>query len=79
MRVAVDLHEDLVQVPAPLNRSPHPIHPFAPDLGGEHRTEPVPPEPGSFMTQVDAALVQKVLDIPPRQREPDSHHDRQVD
>ncbi len=37
LRETVDLHEDLVQVPAPLWQGAHPVKPSAPDLGGEHR------------------------------------------
>ena len=35
-----------------------------PDLGGEHRTETVPPEPHRLVTNVDAALEQQIFDLP---------------
>src|SRR6056297_1444010 len=50
-----------------------------PDLGGEHRPKPVPPEPNRLVTDLDTTLVQQILNVPERQREPDVHHDRQAD
>ena len=38
-----------------------------PDLGSEHRNEAVPPEPNRFVADVDAALVEQILDIAKRQ------------
>ncbi|EAQ23117.1 hypothetical protein ROS217_02660 [Roseovarius sp. 217] len=36
------------------------------DLGSEHGAEPVPPEPDRLMADVDAALVQQILDVAKR-------------
>ena len=78
MLLAVDLHEYLIQMPAPTDR-PHPRNtPFS-DFRGEQRAEPVPPEPHRFMADLDAALMQEVLDVAQGQREPDIHHDCQAD
>jgi hypothetical protein len=33
------------------------------DLAGEHRAKPAPPEPHRLMTNVDAALEQKVFHV----------------
>jgi hypothetical protein len=60
--LAVDLHEDLVEMPPPVART-HSLHTALADLGGEHRPEPMPPEPHCLMTDVDAALVQQVFDV----------------
>jgi hypothetical protein len=49
------------------------------DLGGKHRTEPVPPETNRFMADVDAALEQQILNLARRQRIPDIHHNREPD
>jgi len=38
------------------------------DLGGKHRTKPVPPKPHCFMADVDAAFEQQILNLPQRQR-----------
>ena len=65
MGFAVDLYEDFVQVPAAV-RICVMMNPTVPDLGGEQRTEPVPPEPHRLMTNVDATLGQQVLDLAQR-------------
>ncbi len=62
---AVDLYEDLVEVPTPLAGF-HPRDPAFPDLGGEHRAEAVPPGPDRLVTHVDAAFVQQILDVAER-------------
>jgi hypothetical protein len=49
------------------------------DLRGEHRTEPVPPEPHRFVADVDPPLEQQIFDLPQRQRIPDVHHHREAD
>ena len=66
-------HKDLVQMPTPMARL-HPLDTPLADLRGKHWPEPMPPEPHRLMADVDAALVQKVLDVSQRQREPDIHH-----
>ena len=75
----VDLHHDLVEVPAPVRQGPHSLDPLAPDLGGKHRAEPVPPKPHSLVADLDATLVQQVLDVAKRHRETDEEHNRQAD
>ena len=49
-----------------------------PDLRGEHRAEPVPPEPYRLVADIDTALEQQVLDLAQRQRVPDIHHHREA-
>ena len=78
VRLAIDPHEHLVQMPAPLRIRPVLNTPL-PDLGGKHRTEPVPPEPHRLVADVDAALEQQILDLAQRQRIPDVHHHREAD
>ena len=68
VHLADDLHVDLVEMPPPMSEGPHPLDPLPADLGGEHRAEPVPPEPHRLVADVDAALGQQVLHIPERQR-----------
>ena len=68
MGEAVDLDENLVKAPTPARECPHPVDPFAADLGGEHRPDPVPPEPHGLMADVVAALGHEVLDVSQRQR-----------
>jgi len=50
-----------------------------PDLCGEQRAEPVPPEPYRLVADIDTALEQQVFDLAQRQRVPDIHHHREAD
>jgi hypothetical protein len=61
MRLAVDLHENLVEVPSPLGIAPMLLNAPLPKLRGEHRTEPVPPKPHCFMAYIDTALEQQIF------------------
>src|SRR5271156_421073 len=61
--LAVDLHEDLIQMPPPLGEAAHVLNPLLPDLRREHRAEPVPPKPDRLMADVDPALGKQILDI----------------
>ena len=79
VRLAVDLHLRLIEIPPPVAACAHPFHTFASDLGGKHRAEPVPSEPHRLVADVDATFVEQVLDLAERQGEPDVHHDRQAD
>jgi len=65
MRLAIDPHEDFVQVPTPL-RIRSSLNAMFSDLVGEHRTEAVPPEPHRLVTDINAPLKQKILDLPQR-------------
>ena len=76
---AVDLHVDFVQVPLPLTASAHRLDPLASDLGGEHRTEPVPPVSHRLVTDLDTPLMQEILDVSKRQRKTNVEHHRQAD
>jgi hypothetical protein len=44
MRLAVDLHEHLIKMPAPVTEALHPAHPLPPDVRRKQRSEPIPPE-----------------------------------
>jgi len=50
-----------------------------PDRSREHWTEPVPPEPNRLVADIDAPLMEQVLDLPQRQRIADIHHHREAD
>ena len=65
--LAIDLDENLIEMPAPMREGTHPADPFSTDLGGKYRPEPVPPEPHGLMTNVDAAFGQQVFDVAQRQ------------
>jgi hypothetical protein len=55
------------------------LNPFPSDLRGEQRPKAIPPKPHSLMTDFDPALMQQILHIPERQREPDVQHHRRAD
>ena len=76
--LTVDLHEHLVQMPAP-PAGFHARNPALSDLGREHRAEPMPPVSHRFMADIDAAFVQQIFDIAKGQRETDVQHHRQAD
>jgi hypothetical protein len=65
-------------MPPPVAGSPA-FYAALPDFGGEERAKAMPPKPDGLMADLDAALMQQVLDVPQREREPDVHHDRQAD
>jgi hypothetical protein len=60
----------LVKMPTPMPKAPHPAHSLPPDVGGEHRTEAIPPKPHCLMTEIDSALEQQVFNIAQAQRKP---------
>ena len=76
---AIDLHEDLIEMPATVAEMAHGIPPAPSDLSRKDRPEPGPPEPDRFMGDIDPPLVQQVLHIPQRQRISDVHHHGQAD
>jgi len=49
-------------MPSPLWPGAHSIDPLPADFSGEHRAEAVPPEPDRLVADVDAALVEKILE-----------------
>lgn len=61
--LAVDFHENLVKVPAPLSKPQRGADKALPYLACIHRPLPVPPEPDGLVAQIDAALEQQVLDV----------------
>ncbi len=75
----VDLHENVVEVPAPIAERTHRLNAVPPDPSRENRPETVPPEPHRLVRDVDPALVQQVLDVSLGQRVADIQHDRQAD
>ena len=75
----VDLYENRIQMPPPVGQGPHSLDPLAADLGGEHWAQPVPPEPHGFMADLDAPLMQEVLNVAQRERVADVEHHCQAD
>jgi len=77
VRLAVNLHEHFIQVPLPIGVCAGAGYVFCGFLQ-QKSAQIGPPESNRFMADVDAALVQQVLNIPERKREPDIHHDRRA-
>jgi hypothetical protein len=78
-KLAVDLHKNLVQVPAPVRVCTLLLDTFRADFSGKNRAKSISPAPQSFVADVDPALVQQVLDIAERKWKSNVHHDRQAD
>jgi hypothetical protein len=57
----VDLNENLVEVPIPLDE-PLPLREASlADLGSKHWPKPVPPEPHGFVADVDSTLREEIF------------------
>ena len=52
---------------------------FSSDFRSKHRVDPVPPVADGFMADIDAALVQKILDVSKRKGKADVYHHRRAD
>ena len=79
MRFTVGPQEHLVLMPLPVPICAHLADPFLAVLCGKQRTKAVSPETDPLMTDVDAAFVQKILQVPNRTRKQDVHHLHQAD
>jgi hypothetical protein len=64
--LAVDLHENLIKVPAPMAETSHPAGPLPLDVSREQGTESVPPEPHGLMANVHPSREQQILSGPQR-------------
>ena len=79
MLLVVGLHENLVNLPSPVRVRTHPAEPVSPDLSIKHRAKSIPTVPHRFVTDVDAALVQEIFDIPQRKEKSNVKHHCQTD
>ncbi len=71
--LAAYLHEDVVQVLPLLGFASHRFRPAFPDFVSEVFAEPIDLEADAFVADIDAALVEKVFNVPHGQRELDIH------
>ena len=78
-RLAINLYEQLIDMPAPVSKAFHPTYPLPLNNCGEHRTKPVPPVPHGFVTNVYASLSQQIFHVPKAQWKADIHHHNQAD
>ncbi len=79
MSLAIDPHENLIQMPAPLRPGPHLCGTLLLDFSCERRAEPIPPEPHGLVANIDPSFMKQVLDLPQRQRKSNTHHHGQAD
>jgi hypothetical protein len=79
VRLAVDLHEHLIQVPSPIRTCAHLANPFLANLCGRQRDKAVQPKSNRLIADVYATFVQRILHIPKRKREADVHYHGQTD
>jgi hypothetical protein len=70
----VDLDEHLIKVPAPLWPGSKPVRAYRADSCGKTGPKPLYSKPDRPVADVDAALVQKILDTPQRQRKAHIEH-----
>ncbi|MDG1827203.1 MAG: hypothetical protein P8H62_13160 [Henriciella sp.] len=66
MLLAIDLDEDLIQVPAPLRTLPHRLRSSLADRRGKDRSKSVPPVSHALMAHIDTAFMEQVFDISQR-------------
>ncbi len=61
---AIDPHENLVQMPAPLSPISVRGDSLLPDLRGEHRTRPVPSGTYRLVADINPTFMEQILDLP---------------
>ena len=79
VRLAVNLPDQLLQMPLPVRKSSHPTDPISTNFSGANRGKPMPPKPNRPVAELDPKLFKQILNVPKRQREPDVQHHRQTD
>ena len=77
--LAVQLHVQLIKVPAPLPEAAHLARSLTSDVACEQRPEPVPPHPYRLIAQIDPALEQQVFYISKAERVFHLHHHHEAD
>ena len=76
---AIDLYEDLIEMPFPIGIIRGKVKLFLPDLVRKQRAKSIPPIADCFMTNIDAPFMKKVFNIAKRKGKPDIHHHSQAD
>jgi hypothetical protein len=79
VRLAVDLHEHLVQAPLSIRICADPADSFVADICGKYWAKPVPLKSNRLMADIDAAFVKQIFHAPKRKRKSNIHHHRQND
>lgn len=68
-----------IGMPTPLAETAHIAGQLLSYFAGEHRPKAIPPETNDLMANVDAALKQRIIDVPHRQRKPHIHEHDEAD
>ena len=64
MHLVVDLHVDLITVPAPMGNATHSADPLTTYVTCEYRAEPVSPKAYRLVAKIDTTLKQQIFNIP---------------
>jgi hypothetical protein len=78
MSFSIYFHKHFVQVPSPIGMIAGGMKSLLPDLAREQWTKSLPLIAHGFMTNVDAAFMEKIFDVAKGQRKPDIHHHSQA-
>lgn len=76
VRLTIDLYEYIIEAPAPPSDLAKLLRSTLLDLSHHHWAEAVPPKSYRLVSDVDAAFVKQVFNVPKRQRKADVHHHR---
>lgn len=68
----------LVQMPLPIQVTPHPTGPFTAAFNSKHGANSIPSKPHSFVADINATLAQQVFHISLRQWKSNAEHHRQA-
>jgi len=71
MSFAINLHKDLIEMPAPVGVILRPMDPLLTYFTCEYWTKSVPPIAHRLMANIDASFMKKVFDIAKRKGESD--------
>jgi hypothetical protein len=63
MYLTIDFHEDFILLPFPVRMILRAIIPSLTDFVGNQRAEPLPPEPDCFVTNINSASMEEVINI----------------
>jgi hypothetical protein len=79
MCLAIDLYENLIQMPLLLGELTEMAGSLSPNLASKQSPKPVNPEPNAFVANVYTTFMKYVLNISQRKREADIHHHCELD
>ena len=78
VRLTIDLYEYIIEAPALPSDLAKLLGSTLLDLSRHHWAEAVPPKSHRLVSDVDAAFVKQVFNVPKRERKADIHHHRKT-